>query len=131
MKRLGNLWPQVIDFANLVAASRQAQQRKRYRDNVLAFNFNLEGELLKIHEDLVNKTYQPGEYKTFQIVEPKKRMISAAPYHDRVVHHALCNVIAPIFEATFTADSYANRVGYGTGRDHHFGQRKGKCRKGK
>ncbi|MGH9835207.1 MAG: RNA-directed DNA polymerase [Blastocatellia bacterium] len=62
------------------------------------------------------KTYRPGAYTTFQIVEPKKRMISAAPYRDRFVHHALCNVITPIFERTFIAGSYANREGYGTHR---------------
>jgi retron-type reverse transcriptase len=116
MKRHGNLWPQVIDFGNLLAAARKAQRGKRFRDNVLAFNFNLEFELLKIQAELSTRAYRPGEYNTFQIVEPKKRMISAAPYRDRVVHHALCNVIAPIFERTFTPDSYANRVGYGTHR---------------
>ncbi len=116
MKRYGNLWPEIIDFSNLVAATRQAQRGKRFRDNVLAFNYNLENELIKLQEELASKTYRPGEYKTFQIVEPKKRMISAAPYRDRVVHHALCNRIVPIFERTFISDSYANRVGFGTHR---------------
>jgi len=116
MKRHGNLWPQVTDFANILNAARQAQRGKRFRDNVLAFNFNLEAELLNIQEELQHKTYQPGAYRTFEIVEPKRRMISAAPYRDRVVHHALCNVIAPIFERTFIADSYANRTGFGTHR---------------
>jgi retron-type reverse transcriptase len=116
MKRHGHLWIDVIDFDNLYLAARQAQRGKRYRDNVLAFNDRLETNLLELQQELIAQTYQPGAYKTFQIVEPKKRMISAAPYRDRVVHHALCNVIAPIFEATFTGDSYANRRGYGTHR---------------
>lgn len=116
MKRHGKLWSQVTDFENLFKASQQAQRGKRYRENVLEFNCNLEAELLQLQDELIQQTYQPGKYKTFQIVEPKKRMISAAPYRDRVVHHALCNVIAPIFEQTFIADSYANRVGYGTHR---------------
>lgn len=116
MKRHGNLWPRVVDFANLEAAARQAQRGKRYRENVLEFNYNLEGELLALHGELESKSYQPGPYRTFHIVEPKKRMISAAPYRDRVVHHALCNVIVPIFERTFIHDSYANRVGFGTHR---------------
>ena len=116
MKRHGDLWPQIIDFANLELAVRQAQRGKRYRENVLAFNYNLETELLALHDELVSKSYQPGPYRTFHIVEPKKRMISAAPYRDRVVHHALCNVIIPIFERTFIRDSYANRVGFGTHR---------------
>ena len=95
MKRHGSLWPQIVDFANLLAAARQAQRGKRFRDNVLAFNYNLEGNLLQLREDLTAKTYQPGAYRTFEIVEPKRRLISAAPYRDRVVHHALCNVIVP------------------------------------
>lgn len=116
MKRFGNLWPEVTDFTNLLEASRKAQRGKRFREYTLSFNYNLETELFKLQEELLNKTYIPGRYRTFEIVEPKKRMISAAPYRDRVVHHALCNVIEPIFERTFIADSYANRAGYGTHR---------------
>ncbi len=116
MKRHGNLWPQVIDFNNLMAANKKAQRGKRYRENVLYFNSRLADELLQLQTELESRSYQPGEYKTFQIVEPKKRMISAAPYRDRVVHHALCNVIAPVFERTLIRDTYANREGYGTHR---------------
>jgi retron-type reverse transcriptase len=116
MKRYGNLWPQIIDFANLEQAARQAQRGKRQQANVLAFNFNLENELLRLQRELAQETYKPGPYTTFHIYEPKKRMISAAPYRDRVAHHALCNVIGPIFEKTFIHDSYANRVSYGTHR---------------
>jgi retron-type reverse transcriptase len=116
MKRYGNLWPQIIDFENLLTAARQAQRGKRFRENVLEFNYNLEQELAQLKIALENKTYQPGAYYTFEIVEPKRRMISAAPYRDRVVHHALCNIITPIFERTFIGDSYANRVGFGTHR---------------
>ena len=76
----------------------------------------MEIELERIQEELVTKSYRPGGYRTFQIVEPKKRMISAAPYRDRVVHHALCNIIGPIFERTLIDQTYANRVGYGTHR---------------
>lgn len=116
MKRFGNLWSQVTDFSNLAEAARKAQRGKRYRDNILAFNFNLETELFRIQEELLSRNYQPGKYNTFQIVEPKKRMISAAPYRDRVVHHGLCNVIVPLIEPTFIDASYANRKGFGTHR---------------
>jgi retron-type reverse transcriptase len=116
MKRYGNLWPHIIDFGNLLAAARAAQRGKRYRNNVLAFNYHLERNLLRLKAELAAKIYRPGTYRTFEIVEPKRRLISAAPYRDRVVHHALCQVIAPLFERTFIADSYANRVGYGTHR---------------
>jgi retron-type reverse transcriptase len=116
MKRYGNLYPAIVDFENLILAAKKAERHKRFRDNVLEFNYNLEIELVNIKSALVTKTYKPGRYKSFQICDPKPRMISAAPYRDRVVHHALCNVIAPIFEKTFIADSYANRLGFGTHR---------------
>ncbi len=116
MKRYGNLYPQIVDFENLLAAARKAEKGKRFKENVLDFNYNIEGELATIQKNISEKTYQPGKYRTFYIKEPKSRMISAAPYRDRVVHHALCNVIVPIIEPTFIADSYANRVNFGTHR---------------
>ncbi|GAX37756.1 RNA-directed DNA polymerase [Nodularia sp. NIES-3585] len=116
MKRYGNLYHQIINFENLLLAAKKAQRGKRFRENVLAFNYNLEAELAKLQTELTNQTYQPGEYRTFYIKEPKIRMISAAPYRDRVVHHALCNIIVPLIESSFIGDSYANRVGFGTHR---------------
>jgi len=64
----------------------------------------------------MDRSYQPGAYDSFYIYEPKKRLISAAPFRDRVVHHALCNVIAPLFESSFIFDTYANRIDKGTHR---------------
>ncbi len=116
MKRYGNLFPQIVDFANLLSAARKAQRGKRFRPNVLEFNYNLEGNLLQLQEELKSKTYTPGAYRTFEISQPKRRLISAAPYRDRIVHHALCNIIAPLVERSFISDSYANRVGFGTHR---------------
>lgn len=116
MKRYGNLWPQIIDFENLLMASRQAQKGKRFRANVLDFNYRLELELLQLQTELTNLTYRPGAYRTFRIQDPKPRMISAAPYRDRVVHHALCNVIVPLLDRTLIHYTYANRLGYGTHR---------------
>ncbi|MBW4493816.1 MAG: RNA-directed DNA polymerase [Oscillatoria princeps RMCB-10] len=114
MKRYGNLFPQIVDFANLLSAARKAQRGKRFRPNVLEFNYNLEGNLLQLQEELKSKAYSPGAYRTFDIYEPKRRLISAAPYRDRIVHHALCNIIVPLIERSFISDSYANRVGFGT-----------------
>ncbi|MGB3312301.1 MAG: reverse transcriptase domain-containing protein [Nodosilinea sp.] len=116
MKRYGYLWPQIIDFENLWQAAKQAQRGKRFRPNVLAFNHELEQNLLRLQAELQTRTYQPGEYRTFEIIDPKPRLISAAPYRDRVVHHALCNVIVPLLERSFIDDTYANRTGYGTHR---------------
>jgi retron-type reverse transcriptase len=100
-------------WSNLLLACRRAQCGKRFKDNVAAFNFGRERELLGLQQELREQTYQPGPYFEFYIREPKKRLISAAPYRDRVVHHALCNVIEPIFDATFIHNSFACRVGKG------------------
>lgn len=116
MKRYGNLWPQVVDFENLLLAARLAQKGKRFRGNVLEFNHALERELFCLQAELTAHTYRPGGYRTFEIKDPKSRLISAAPYRDRVVHHALCNVIMPLLEPTLIEQTYANRVGYGTHR---------------
>ncbi len=116
MKRYGNLWSKITDWENLLLAARRAQKAKRFRPNVLEFNYNLERELFQLQSELQQQTYQPGAYKTFRIYDPKPRLISAAPYRDRVVHHALCNIIIPLIEPSFIKDTYANRVGYGTHR---------------
>ncbi len=116
MKRYGNLWPAIVDFPNLLAAARQAQRAKRFRPNVLEFNYSLERSLLRLKAELETKTYQPGKYRTFEIKEPKPRLISAAPYRDRVVHHALCNIILPLIEPSLIYDTYANREQKGTHR---------------
>jgi retron-type reverse transcriptase len=114
MKRYGNLYHQIFEFENILVAAKKAERGKRFTKNILSFNYNLEGELLKLQNELSSKTYQPGAYRIFYIKEPKTRMISAAPYRDRVVHHSLCNVIVPLIEPTFIGDSYANRVRFGT-----------------
>lgn len=77
---------------------------------------NLEKHLVLIEARLQSGTWRSGGYTEIEIFEPKHRLVSAAPFRDRVVHHALCSVVAPIFERGFIEDSYANRVGYGTHR---------------
>jgi RNA-directed DNA polymerase len=116
MKRLGNLWPQIVEFDNLYIASRQAQKGKRFRENVLTFNYALESEIFTLQSELIKQSYQPGAYRTFEIRDPKPRLISAAPYRDRVIHHALCNIIVPPLDKTMIGETYANRSGYGTHR---------------
>jgi retron-type reverse transcriptase len=105
---------QIHTWPNLLLAYRRASKGKRGQGNVAAFEHRLEDNLLLLQAELAGRTYQPGPYTSFFTHEPKRRLISAAPFRDRVVHHALCNVIEPIFEASFVADSYANRVGKGT-----------------
>jgi hypothetical protein len=110
---LGNLFPRITSFSNLLAAFRRAQKGKRFSSDVLAFNAQLEANIFQLQQQLLAFTYAPGAYRRFHIRDPKPRIISAAPYRDRVVHHALCAVIGPPLERRFLATSYANRVGYG------------------
>ena len=105
---------QLCSLDNLYQAWRQAAKGKRGKGPAAAFEFHLEQNLRQLRGDLQERKYQPGRYESFYIHEPKKRLISAAPFRDRVVHHALCNVIEPRFERSFIVDSYANRVGKGT-----------------
>lgn len=114
MKREGHLYERLTCWPNLVQAVCKAARGKRFRDNVALFLFDAERELLRLQRQLCRQTYKPGPYRTFTIYEPKRRLISAAPFRDRVVHHAVCNVIEPIFERRFIFDSYACRKGKGT-----------------
>jgi len=114
MKTYKNLFPKICTFENLLDAARKARKGKRLRENVGRFYVNLENELITLQRELTQKTYRTGKYRTFTIYEPKKRMISAAPFRDRVMHHALCNIIEPLFEKKFIYDSYANRKGKGS-----------------
>lgn len=114
MKRIGNLWPRLISFPSLVRAAERARRRKRLREDVQRFEYDLERNLWQLHEELASKSYRPGPYHTFTIYEPKKRLISAAPYRDRVVHHALTDVLERVFEPSFIHDSYACRRFKGT-----------------
>lgn len=113
MKTYKNLYPNITSFTNLFLAAQNAQKGKTRYPEVSQFNFRLEENLFQLKEELETKTYQPGTYRAFMISEPKERLISASPYRDRVVHHALCNIIAPLFEKTFIYDTYANRKGKG------------------
>ena len=114
MKTYNRLFNRICSFENLLLAARKAQDGKRFQEEVARFNFHLERELYRLQEELQTRIYRPGPYHEFHIYEPKLRKISAAPYRDRVVHHALCNVIEPIFDRTFIFDSYACRKGKGT-----------------
>jgi RNA-directed DNA polymerase len=116
MKTYNDLWGKITTWDNLLSAAYKARQGKKFHEDVSRFFFNLGSELLRLQHELQTQTYQPGLYTTFYVLDPKKRLISAAPFRDRVVHHALCNVIEPVFEKTFIHDSYANRVGKGTHR---------------
>lgn len=109
-------FPHVTSWSNLLLAYRQAARGKRGRQAAATFEFQVADHLLALQHELESGTYYPGAYHHFFIREPKRRKISAAPFRDRVVHHALCNIIEPPFEARFHPHSYANRPGKGTHR---------------
>jgi retron-type reverse transcriptase len=114
MKRYGNLWDAFISWNNLVLAARKAQRGKRTRPCVQRFNYALEYQLIRLGMELEKGIYRPGGFRSHWITRPKARMISAAPYRDRVVHHALMNVLEPLMERHFHPHSYACRRGKGT-----------------
>lgn len=126
-KRFARLWPQLVSFENLWAAYRAARRGKRSRPAVAAYELDAEIRLLRLQERLADGSYRPGAYRTFVVHEWKRRVISAAPFEDRIVHHAICRTIEPLFECRFIHDSYACRVGKGTlaalNRAQHFARR--------
>lgn len=127
MKRTGNLYPKICDFENLHTAWRKAARGKRKRADVMAFEADLEKNLHAIRRKLLRKTWRPSGYKIFTIYDAKPRLIAAALFKDRVVHHALVNVLEPVFEPTFIFDLYSNRKGKGT----HDGVRRAQAFAGK
>jgi len=114
MKRYGNLYSEIYDFENLYEAYLEARKCKRYRPDVLEFSANLEENLIQIQNELIWKMYEVGRYREFYVYEPKKRLIMALPFKDRVVQWAIYRVLNPLFDKTFIAHSYACREGMGT-----------------
>ena len=99
-----------------MAAARTAARGKRTRPDVARFLHDLESNLCSLQRELEDGSYRPSGYRTFWIRDPKPRLISAAPFRDRVVHHALTRVLEPVFEPRFTTHSFASRKGFGQHR---------------
>ncbi|MCB9291557.1 MAG: group II intron reverse transcriptase domain-containing protein [Lewinellaceae bacterium] len=114
MKRYGQLFENFTAFPNLLLAYQKARRGAVGKPEAQAFAFHLEGELFQLQDELMNGSYQPRPYRYFQIYDPKERTISVAAFRDRVVHHALINILEPIYERCFIFDSYATRKGKGT-----------------
>ena len=107
---------EIASFSALHTAALRAARGKRSKPGAAAFLANLEKEVLRLERELRGGTYRPGRYRTIEIFDPKHRTVSAAPFRDRVVHHAFCAIAEPLFERGFIHDSYANRKGKGTHR---------------
>ena len=109
-----NLWNKLCSYENLELAYQKARKHKTTRDYVLEFEENLKDNLLALRSELLFHSYKPKKLVNFIIRDPKTRKISKSHFRDRVIHHALCNVIEPMFEKSFIYDSYANRKFKGT-----------------
>jgi RNA-directed DNA polymerase len=113
---MGTIFEAITAWDNLWLAYRKAARGKRRTGSAAAFEHQVADRLAVLQSDLRTRSYRPGAYRHFFVREPKRRKISAAPFRDRVVHHALCNLIEPLCEARFIEHSYANRAGKGTHR---------------
>lgn len=113
-KTHNNLWERVVNFENLFEGYRAAVRNKRFRDSALNYRARLEENIINTLNLLLWKQWQPASYREFSVYEPKKRLISAPAFRDRVVHHALVRIVEPLFERKFIADSFACRTGKGT-----------------
>lgn len=114
MKRLNNLWERIISIDNLKIADEKACRGKTKQPGVMAHLKNRDENIIRLHHMLANKAYDTSEYARFIIREPKEREISRLPYFpDRIVHHAIMNVLEPIFTVVFTADTYSCIKGKG------------------
>ena len=113
MRRTNNLYPECISFQNLLLAWRKTRRGSgRTADSALFFQ-EMEKELLALQAELSAESWQPRPFRFFNIYDPKHRTIAVSDYRDRVVHHAVVNVLEPVFEKTFVSDSFATRTGKG------------------
>lgn len=113
MKRVGFLFEQILDRENLLLAYAKASRGKCLHRERLDFASNLEGNLNVLSLGMRDLSYPVGNYVRFTIHDPKEREICAAPFAERVLHHAMMNVCGPCFERCLIADSYASRKGKG------------------
>ena len=113
MKRHTHLFHQITSFENLYLAAKKVMKGKKSKDSVAFFYFYLENEIFHLQRELVLEVFRPSPYTQFTIREPKERVICSSSLRDRVVHHALSNLVEPLFERRAIFDSYACRTGKG------------------
>jgi len=105
---------ELASLENLALAARAARRGKSRRPDVDEYHRREESHLLCLREALLEGSWQPGEYREFIVHEPKRRLICAAPYADRVAHHALCLLLEPLLSRRFIARSFSCQKGKGT-----------------
>lgn len=113
MKHFKNLYPKIYDYENLHRAYLSARKNKRYRSEVLAFSANLEENLIELQNELIYHSYKVGRYREFYVSEPKRRLVMALPFRDRVLQWAVYRIVNPLFSRAYISDSYACIPGRG------------------
>src|SRR5688572_13793623 len=117
MKRVSNLFEKIVNVENLRLADMKASRGKSRQIGVIQHRVNQGNNIERLHHTLVNKTFSTSKYCVFEIREPKERKIHRLPYYpDRIVHHAILNVLEPVFVRMFTADTYSCIKGRGVHR---------------
>ena len=114
MKTYNKIYPQICSVENLNLAFKKAKKGKSKKDYIISFESKLNEEINKLHLELISKTYNPTPLKKFIIRDPKLRTIHSSIFRDRVVHHAIINILEPIFDKIFIYDSFASRYKKGT-----------------
>ncbi len=114
MNRVGNLYDRIVDINNLLLAEKKARKGKTKQHGVILFDRHPQDNIINLHHVLNNKEYITSEYTIFTIKDPKEREIFRLPYYpDRIVHHAVMNILEPIFVSTFTSNTYSCIKGRG------------------
>ena len=114
MKRIGNLYQKIISVENLREADEKARKGKIKTYGVKVHDKNREANIQSLHEALLTKTFKTSAYDIFTIYEPKERLIYRLPYYpDRIVHHAIMNILEPILVRTFTHNTFSCVKGRG------------------
>lgn len=114
MKRVGNIYEKIISFENLQLADEKARKGKLNSYGVKTHDKNRVENIRRLHQQLTAKTFKTSEYDTFTIFEPKERLIFRLPYYpDRIVHHAIMNILEPLWVSVFTSDSFSCIKGRG------------------
>lgn len=113
MKRHGNLYNQICSLENLTIAHQKARKGKINTYGVRLFENDTENSLRQLHQELTTETYKTSEYTVFSIYDPKEREIYRLPFRDRIVHHAIMNVLEPIWTNIFIQHTYSCIKGRG------------------
>lgn len=108
MKRIGNIFERIISLENLRLADEKARKGKLRSYGVKLHDKKREANLIALHESLKNGTFKTSKYHIFTIYEPKERFIYRLPYYpDRILHHAIMNVLEPIWVSVFNKNTYS------------------------